>query len=142
MRSLKKISPLLRATAFCTVLTACEQKVQYLDADVPGMEPKVYAEGIVNLPGRFQQNLTMTSNGNEVLITETNAERWRYERILRIKSRDGRWVTDTPKFVIDFQFENEWFIGEPMLLGDDELFFVADYPPNLWRSQRLGDGEW
>jgi len=120
-----------------------EKKVNYLDSDYPGLKPKIYAEGIINLEDRFQQNLSMTSDGREVYITETSGAEWRYERILRIKSTGEKIVTDTPKFSVDFKYEKVWFIGEPMLSADDsELFFVADYPPNLWRTVRMKNGDW
>ena len=120
-----------------------KSSVDYLDSDFPERTPKKYAEGIVNVSGRHQQNLTMTSDGKEVLITQTNSEEWRYERILRIKSTKGKWSIDTPRFVSDFQFSNEWFIGEPMISPENnKLFFVADYPPDLWESARLAGGDW
>ncbi|MCR9253357.1 MAG: hypothetical protein NXI20_23285 [bacterium] len=116
---------------------------QYLDIDFPDKTPKLYAEGIINLNNRFQQNLTMTSDGKEHLITITDSALWRYQRILRIKNMDTEIAVDTPQFVKDFEYQNEWFIGEAMLSPDNKhLFFVADYPPDLWRSVRNEIGEW
>ena len=125
------------------LLGACEQRVSYLDDDFPGLTPKKYAEGIINIPGRFQQNMTLSSDGREHFFTQTDGEIWRYERILRITQSEGQVVLDTPQFVIDFSYEHEWFIGEPMLSADNQyLFFVADFPPNLWQSKRGSKGDW
>lgn len=116
---------------------------QYLDTDFPNKTPKLYAEGIINVSNRFQQNLTMTSDGKEHLITITDSALWRYQTILRIKNMNGKIAVDTPQFVQDFEYQNEWFIGEAMLSPDDKsLVFIADYPPDLWRSERNEIGEW
>ena len=121
-----------------------QEKIAYLDVDFPELIPKPYAEGIINVEGRFQQNLTMSANGKECYFTETGGKEWRYERILRLRLLENQqMVMDTPQFVRDFQYKNVWFIGEPMLSPDNQsLYFVADYPPDLWKSQRGSDGDW
>lgn len=125
------------------IFTACDEEVSYLDNDYPDLMPKKYAVGIVNLDGRLQQNLTMSSNGKEHLFTVTDSALWRYERILRVRNLQDKIVVDTPQFVIDFEYKNEWFIGEPMISPDDRnLYFVADYPPDIWNSERAADGDW
>ncbi|HAP62033.1 MAG TPA: hypothetical protein DCR93_21885, partial [Cytophagales bacterium] len=125
-------------------LVACQPTSPYLDTEYPGLTPQPYAEGIVNVPGRFQQNITLSPDGREHYLTQTDAELWRYERILRIsQSTDGEWTLDTPQFVKDFTYTNVWFIGEPMLTPDgQQLHFVADYPPDLYRVQRTEEGLW
>ena len=129
----------------CLLDFSCEKKVpvQYLDEVRPGLVPELYAEEVINASKRFQQNLTLTADGSEHYFTETDAEEWRYLRILRVTQKEGEVLIDTPQFVRDFQFENVHFIGEPMLSPDGErLLFVADYPPNLWLSQRDPSGNW
>ncbi len=125
-------------------LLAYQEPVTYLDRDYPGSIPELYAEGIINVAGRLQQNLTMTTDGKEHYITQTDKALWRYERLLRLKTMgNGDVVLDTPQFVREFEYKNEWFIGEPMVSPDDQsLFFVADYPPDLWRSKRTANGDW
>ncbi|MEO1052258.1 MAG: hypothetical protein AAFX87_16620 [Bacteroidota bacterium] len=126
------------------MLFSCDKKVHYLDTDYPGLTPELYAEGIINVEGRFQQNLTMSPDGKEYFITQTDSAIWRYERILQVKSSgEGQYELDTPQFVKDFKYENEWFIGEPMISHDNNsLFFVADFPPNLWQTKRTKNGGW
>ncbi len=124
-------------------IAACGTEVKYLDTNFPDKTPKLYAEGIINLNNRFQQNLTMTSDGKEHLITITDSALWRYQRILRIKNMNGEIAVDTPQFVRDFKYQNEWFIGEPIISPDDKsLVFIADYPPDLWISERNEKGDW
>ncbi len=121
----------------------CGTTVDYIDQDFPGEEPRQFAKGIINARGRFQQNLTMSASGDEYYITQTDAREWRYDRILRVRWIDGTHVLDTPQFVWDFSFKDERFIGEPMLSPTgDQLFFVADYPPDLYAVKRNDDGHW
>ncbi|RNC85892.1 MAG: hypothetical protein ED557_03735 [Balneola sp.] len=122
---------------------SCSDRIKYLDNDYPGLTPKKYSEGIINIEGRFQQNLTMSPDGKEYLFTTTDSELWRYESILRVRYQGNEAVIDTPQFVTDFNYENQWFIGEPMIAPDNQhLFFIADYPPDLWTSKRADDGDW
>ena len=125
------------------ITTACVDKVAYLDDDYPGLIPQKYAVGIVNVDGRHQQNMTMSPDGKEQLFTVTGSELWRYETILRVKNKNSDIVIDTPQFVIDFKYNNEWFIGEPMVSPDDQyLYFVADFPPDIWSAKRTATGDW
>ena len=39
--------------------------VQYPDPDVPGLTPKVFASRSISLPGRFEQNITMSGDGKD-----------------------------------------------------------------------------
>lgn len=122
---------------------ACDKKVSYLDSDYPDLIPQKYAAGIVNLDGRWQQNLTMSPDGKEQLFTITDSALWRYERILRVRKLQHEIRIDTPQFVLDFEYKNQWFIGEPMISPDNRnLYFVADYPPNIWNAKRTVDGDW
>ncbi|MEL7122734.1 MAG: hypothetical protein AAFO07_25025 [Bacteroidota bacterium] len=125
------------------ITTSCVDKIAYLDNDYPGLIPKKYAVGTINIDGRHQQNMTMSPDGKEHLFTVTDAELWRYETILRVKNIDKQIVIDTPQFVMDFKYENEWFIGEPMISPNDQsLYFVADYPPDIWSAKRTATGDW
>ncbi len=123
---------------------SCTQKVHYLDNDYPDLIPKKYAQGIINVEGRFQQNLTMSPDGREHLFTQTDGQLWRYERILRVRTIEPSvTVVDTPQFVKDFKYEHVWFIGEPMISPDyQDLYFVADFPPDYWHSTRTSTGDW
>ena len=134
--------PILAALVIL-LTSSCGQEVTYLDDDFPGKTPKLYAPGMINVAGRLQQNLSMSADGNEHYFTITDSTLWRYERILRIVRTSNGIEVDTPQFVKDFEYQNEWFIGEPMLSPDNEyLYFVADYPPDLWRSKRTATNDW
>jgi hypothetical protein len=118
--------------------------VQYPDPDVPGLTPKVFAGKSISLPGRFEQNITMSGNGKDYYYGTADASAWRYEAILHTRLLPGgKTATDTVPFVRNFRFEREKFIGEPFLSPDGrKLFFVADLPPDIWVSEQGEDGGW
>ncbi|MGD1046816.1 MAG: hypothetical protein ABR936_16030 [Bacteroidota bacterium] len=120
------------------------QKVIYLDEDYPDLIPQKYAQGIINVKGRYQQNITMSPDGKEQLFTQTDSALWRYERILRVRNMgQNKILVDTPEFVKDFKYEHYWMIGEPMISPDNkDLYFTADYPPDHWNSKRTETGDW
>ena len=118
--------------------------VQYPDPDAPGLTPKVFAAGSISLPGRFEQNITMSADGKDYYYGTADAREWRYQTILHTRVLPGgKTVTDTVHFARNFRFEREKFIGEPFLSPDGrKLFFVADLPPDIWVSEREKDGTW
>jgi len=131
-------------TLFLSILICfgCVKKTIYLDSDYPKKTPKIYAKGIINIDGRLQQNLTISNKGKEHYFTVTDSELWRYESILRVKNHNKIQI-DTPSFVKNFEFNNERFIGEPMIApNNQELFFVADFPSKIWSTKRLKSGIW
>lgn len=118
--------------------------IQYPDPGVPGLTPKVFASGSISLPGRFEQNITMSGDGKDYYYGTADAREWRYETILHTRVMPGgKTLTDTVPFVRNFRFEREKFIGEPFLSPDGrKLFFVADLPPDIWMSEKKEDGTW
>ena len=124
-------------------LFQCKKPFNYIDSDRPKLTPKKYAQGIINVEGRFQQNLTMSPDGKVYMITITDSKIWQYEKILRIKIYDNQIEGDTPEIIKNFKFQNELFIGEPVISSNNkELFFIADYPPDIWMSRRLKNSDW
>ncbi len=118
--------------------------VSYPDPDVPGLTPKVFARTSISLPGRFEQNITMSGDGKDYYYGTADAKEWRYETILHTRVLSGgNTITDTVPFVRNFRFARERFIGEPFLSPDGrKLFFVADLPPDIWVSEKKADGAW
>jgi len=125
---------------------SCSTKVQYLDQEYPGLIPKKYAKGIVNVEGRHQQGMTMSPDGGEQLFGLTESQFWRYSTILRVKRISANeTVIDTPQFVKNFKYERApvSFIGCAMISPDnDRLYFIADYPPDIFYATRTSSGDW
>jgi uncharacterized LabA/DUF88 family protein len=134
----------LLISLFILINFSCSRKVNYLDTDYPDLIPKKYAQGIINVKGRYQQNITMSSDGKELLFNQTDSAQWSYERIMRVRNTtQNKILVDTPQFVKNFKYERDWMIGEPMISPDNkDLYFVADYPPDYWNAKRTIDGDW
>ncbi len=62
----------------------------------------------------------MSPDGREQLFTITDSALWRYESMLRIRNLQHEMLIDTPPFVLDFEYKNQWFIGEPVISPDDQ----------------------
>ncbi|GAB1858620.1 hypothetical protein MHTCC0001_34600 [Flavobacteriaceae bacterium MHTCC 0001] len=88
--------------------------------------------------------MTMSPDGKEHFFTKTDSTYWFYEGILQVKTGpNNEIVVDTPQFVRDFVFDTVPFIGEPMIAPNNkDLYFVANYPTDFYRSQRTASGEW
>jgi hypothetical protein len=123
---------------------ATQRMVYYPDAAAPGNTPLLFAQKVISLPGRFEQNITFSANGREYYYGTTDKEDWWYRSILRTRVlKNGTIVTDTPDIIKNFAFVKDRFIGEPFLSPDgSELFFVAGFQPDIWMSKRKRDGNW
>jgi hypothetical protein len=121
-----------------TINISFTQKVdKYFDSVYPDTIPKIYATNVVSINGRLQESITMSSDGNEQLFTQTLSADWIQERILRVKRiGNNEIVLDTLSFRIKFNS-----FAEPMISNNNKrLFFIADR--NFWYSNRAITGEW
>lgn len=109
--------------------------LQYIDTDVPDSIPKIFAPGIVSLKSRLEQNLTISSDGSEYVFGITDSS-WDYTGILTVKLTNGKVCLDTTVKYVDINH-----CGEPFLSRDGEgLLFVGNYPFDLWKCSREGNG--
>ena len=134
---MKKVITLLTFVVLVTNLLLAQNEVKYFDADFPDSIPKKYAPNLISIKGRFQESLTMSTDGSEQLFTQTLSTNWMQERILRIKLHENKNVIfDTLHFDIKFNG-----FSEPMITNDNKrLFFIAD--KECWYSNRTKTGEW
>lgn len=116
----------------------------FLNQPEPGTDVCLFAPGIISVPGRMRQSMTFSADAREYFFGVTDAANWNYESILRTEDLgDGHFVTDTPSFVKEFRDGGGSFIGEPFLAPDgSRLFFVANYPPDIYVSKRVKGNEW
>ena len=77
--------------------------------------------------------MTLSVDGKEYYYGITDSKFWKYETILCTRVlTNGQTIMETPSFVAQFHFKQNKFIGEPFLAPDGkQLFFVADYPPDI-----------
>src|ERR1035437_5238293 len=129
---------ILLIVVIITINISFTQKIdKYFDSVYPDTIPKIYATNVVSIKNRLQESLTMSSNGNEQLFTQTLPADWIQERIIRVKRiGNNEIVIDTLSFRAKF---NSY--AEPMISTSNKmLFFVADR--NFWYSNRTATGEW
>ena len=103
------------------------------------MEPEIFAPDIISKPGRFEQQLCFSPDGNELVFAVTNSS-WSYSKIWMAKRLDSGW-TDPKK--IDFIGSYDGWAPHYSLDGK-KLFFSSpgtSYPPtNIYQCERTDDG--
>ena len=116
----------------------------YFNQSEPGTDVKIFATNIISVSDRLQQSVTFSEDGKEYYFGITGSRDWNYETILCTRVlTNGQTVTETPSFATKFHFRKNKFIGEPSLAPDGrQLFFVADFPPDIWVATRMENNEW
>jgi hypothetical protein len=146
--------------AICLALVACaphqhddvtvdesffpELSGPYLGEEPPGLEPKLFAPGIVST-GLSTRDLAMTPDGNEIYFGATVGNR---TVIMVTRQVDGRWTE--PKVA---PFSGRFLDIEPAISPDGQRFFFLSTRPqadqeekpgwvyqDIWVMDREGDG--
>lgn len=129
----------------CGSCSKMKSDIVYPDKDFPSQIPKIFASGEISLPNRYEQNITFSRDGKEYFYGSASAKDWWYESILSTKILDnGRVQTDTLPFIKNIPYKKDKiFIGEPFLsLDDKKLFFIVDYPPDIWVCEKQSNDVW
>jgi hypothetical protein len=132
---------------FILFVAACNNSpdILYLDADFPGLEPKIYAPNILSLPDRNEHGLTMRNNGAEHFFGLDGKKDWTYNGLVCLKrGEDNTLIFDTLKFTDKIKRKNNAIIGgEPNFSLDNQvLYFVVDYPTDIWKVRIDENGNW
>jgi hypothetical protein len=120
------------------LIAACNnsQVIHYLDSNFPGLKPKIYAPNILSLPDRNEHGLTIRKKGSEHIFGLDGRKDWTYDGLVcLIKNKNNTLILDTLNFTDNIVHKNSGIIGgEPNLSLDDQvLYFVADYPTDIWK---------
>jgi len=129
------------------VLSGCvaSRKVSYLDDHYPGLEPRIYAPEVLSLPDRNEHGLTIRLQGKEHIFGLDGESDWTYDGLACLKrGEDGSLSLKRLDFADDIERRNNGIIaGEPCLSSNNEmLFFVTDFPPDIWMVAIGGNGGW
>lgn len=119
--------------------------VDYLDKNFPGLEPKIYAPGILSLPDRNEHGLALRNNGLEHYFGIDGGKNWTYDGIVCLKRVENEnLIFDTLSFTNKIKRKNNGIIGgEPNLsLDKKEMYFVSDFPTNIWKVKIDKEGKW
>jgi hypothetical protein len=117
---------------------------EYLGQSPPGMEPVVFAPGLVST-GMAERDLTMTPEGNELYFTRMVGGNFNFSFILVSKRINGRWTT--PEVA---PFSGRYKDLEPAISPDGKQFFFLSFRPlegseatdneDIWVMERTGEG--
>lgn len=115
---------------------------QYLDADPPGLKPKVFAPGLISMSDRFEFGSVFSPDGQEFYYAVIQDGK---ESIWSSQYQKGKW--STPKVVIE---DEKAGFNDPFLSPDgSRLYYISKYrkEPNstrsdydIWYSERQGEG--
>jgi|GEM_PF-640587 len=128
-----------------TKTTTKSQEIRYLDNNIPGLEPKIYAPDIISLKDRFEHGISIQKNGSEHIIGLDGGKYWTYNGFLRLKRDEkGMLTIDTLHFADHILRKNKSMIGgEPNVTQNNrEMYFVTDYPTDIWRVSCDRNGKW
>jgi hypothetical protein len=113
----------------------------YLGQTPPGLEPQVFAPGVVTLANRDEWTGVFTPDGQEFYFSVSNPG-WSGYRLMMARQQEGAW---TAPVVLPFsgQYIDLW----PHLSPDGhQLFFTSSRPEqtwldtNVWMCERQGSG--
>ena len=102
---------------------------EYLGQEPPGMEPEVFAHGLVST-GLSERDMAITPDGTELYFTTVLGSSYTFSAIVGYRQIDGAWKG--PEVV---SFSGNYMDLEPALSADgNRMFFVS-------RRPRAGEGE-
>src|SRR3972149_376042 len=113
------------------LFAACtnSKDILYLDRNFPGLEPKIYAPGILSLPDRFEHGLVIRNNGQEHYFGLDGGETWTYNGLVCLKrAKNNKLILDTLNFTRNIKRKNNGIIGgEPCFSLDNKvMYFLTD----------------
>jgi hypothetical protein len=105
----------------------------YMGEEPPGLVPKVFAQGLISGPNRFEHSICLSQDGRECYFTVRAAD-WSSSRIMATRLENGKWTQAVP-----FSLGNMC----PSLADNDQtLYFIGG--AKVWRLRRFqsGSGQW
>ncbi len=93
----------------------------YLGLDLPGLEPEVFAPGVISMPDAYEYGSVFTEDGLELFFGVNVGER---AEIRSTRWLDGKWTT--PSVVLG---NPRYTFGDPFLsVDEDRLYFISNRP--------------
>ena len=101
----------------------------YMGQEAPGLVPKIFAPGLVSVPGRFEHSICLSQDGRECYFTVRSAD-WSSSQIMVTRLENGKWTQPVP-----FSFGHMC----PSLADNDQsLYFIGG--AKVWRVRRSSSG--
>jgi hypothetical protein len=96
----------------------------------PGLVPKIFAPGLVSVPGRFEHSICLSKDGRECYVTVRTAD-WSRAQIMIMRFEKGKWTQPTA-----FLYGN---MGPSLEDNDQTLYFIG-LGGRTWRTHRSTTG--
>lgn len=114
----------------------------YLGQDPPGMEPEIFAPGIISLENRLETYPTFSPDGKEMFFTVVNSS-WTTGKIYHTSEQDGIWnEPEIASFSANNNINWESFISP----DGTRQFFSSNYPSSsgmdIWMVEKSTDTSW
>ena len=122
------------------------QRTAYLDLPPPGVEPEVFAPGIVSTEGQSELNAVLSPDGKEFYFARQVGETY---KTFIIRKTDIGW--SAPEMASFSASNSEWDEVDVWFdKSGDVLYYVSNAPVsgfdmsavNIWRVYRKDDGDW
>lgn len=127
-------------------LTICLGQVStdemYLGQNPPGMQPEIFAPGIISLEDRLETYPTFSPDGKEMFFTVVNSS-WTTGKIYHTQEQNGSW--NKPEIAT---FSANSYINWESFISPDgtRQFFASNHPPSsgmdIWMVDKSTDTSW
>jgi hypothetical protein len=108
-------------------------KGPYLGQKPPGLEPELFAPGIVNT-GMYTRDVAMTPDGKEIYFCVSVGGNW--NTILMVREVNGRWME--PQVAPHMEDPNVLNF-EPCISPDGKKFYFLSTRPDTSKNEKEGD---
>ncbi len=116
---------------------------EYIGQEPPGMEPELFAPGIISTRDRNERDVSFSSDGNEFYFTLWgNNQPW---NITVMKRQNNQWTAPERA-----SFSGQYLDAEAFFTPDNnQIFFISNRPQNItgnpgtweiWHTERKNDG--
>ncbi len=120
----------------------------YLGQNPPGLEPQMFAPGIINT-GMNERDVAVSPDGTEIFY---GLNAGRVVTIMHTRLINGKW---SEPVVAPFASDQNFFFFEPCLTAEgNRIYFLTNRPPkgkqpqpgwtyqNIWAADKKEDGSW
>ena len=105
----------------------------YMGQESPGLTPKVFAPGLVCLPGRSEGNICFTKDGRECYFDVASAIS-KTHQIMVARYENGHWATP-----VQAPFSDGQSYGPNLADKDQSLYFIRE-KFTIWKVHRSSTG--
>jgi len=123
-----KLLPMLMCMAGCSFAWAdTGLHGPYLGQTPPGLQPHIFAPGVITMPNRSEWAGSFTPDGQEFYFTISNPS-WSVNAVMVTSQEDGEWSTP-----VAASFSGQYIDWSVFLSPDGRrLFFSSSRPANNW----------